>query len=154
LSEIYSPFRPFSSEERQTLSDHMRATYDLFVQRVADGREQPTSRIEAVAQGRVWTGRQALEFGLVDELGGLDDAIRVAGQRARLDPAAGVSLVVYPQKRSLYDILSRQLGTSSTGAFDALLGRPDVRAVRAAAAVLPLFRRGEPLAILPNVFVR
>jgi protease-4 len=153
LSEIYSPFRPFSTEEREKLSDHMRATYDLFVQRVADGREQPTSRIDAVAQGRVWTGRQARELGLVDELGGLDDALRIAGQRARLDPQAGVQLVVYPPKRSLYEILSRQMG-SSTGVVEAVLGRSDMRAVQAAASVLPLFRRGEPLAILPNVFVR
>ncbi|MCC7044530.1 MAG: signal peptide peptidase SppA [Acidobacteria bacterium] len=155
LSEIYSPFRPFSAEEREKLSDHMRATYDLFVQRVADGREQPASRIDAVAQGRVWTGRQARELGLVDELGGLDDALRIAGQRARLDPQAGVQLVVYPPKRSLYEILSRQIGSSSsTGALESVFGRPNVKAVQAAASVLPLFRRGEPLAILPNVFVR
>jgi protease-4 len=154
LSEIYSPFRPFSAEEREKLSDHMRATYDLFVQRVADGREQPASRIDAVAQGRVWTGRQARELGLVDELGGLDDALRIAGQRARLDPQAGVQLVVYPPKRSLYEILSRQIGSSSTGTLESVFGRPNVKAVQAAASVLPLFRRGEPLAILPNVFVR
>ncbi|ODS56509.1 MAG: signal peptide peptidase SppA [Acidobacteria bacterium SCN 69-37] len=155
LSEIYSPFRPFSREERERLSDQMRAVYDLFVQRVADGREQPAARIDAVAQGRVWTGRQARELGLVDELGGLEDAIRLAGQRARLDPQAGVQLVVYPPKRSFYEILSRQLGSSSSsGALQALLRGPDFGAVRAAASVLPLFRRGEPLAILPNVFVR
>jgi protease-4 len=157
LSEIYSPFRPFSTEEREKLSEHMRATYDLFVKRVAEGREQPTSRIDAVAQGRVWTGRQARELGLVDELGGLDDAVRIAGQRARLDPAAGIQLVVYPPKRSIYDILSTQLGSSSastTGMLESVFGRPNVQAVQAAASVLPLFRRGEPLAILPNVFVR
>jgi protease-4 len=154
MSEIYSPFKPFSADERERLSEHMRATYDLFVQRVAEGREQPASRIDAVAQGRVWTGRQARELGLVDELGGLDDAIRIAAERARLDTQRGVQLVVYPPKRSLYDILSRGLGSSSTGALQALFSGPDLRAVQSAASVLPLFRRGEPLAILPNVFVR
>lgn len=154
LSEIYSPFKPFSNDEREKLSEHMRATYDLFVQRVADGREQPESRIDAVAQGRVWTGRQARELGLVDELGGLGDAVRIAAERARLDTQAGVQLVVYPPKRSLYEILSRQLGSSSTGALQGMFGGHDLRAVQAAASVLPLFRRGEPLAILPNVFVR
>jgi protease-4 len=154
LAEIYSPFRPFSDEERSKLSDQMRTTYDLFVKRVADGRAQPTTRIDAVAQGRVWTGRQARELGLVDELGGLNDAIRMAAERARLDPAAPVHLTVYPAKRSIYDILSSQLGSSSTGVIGALLDRPDVRAVQTAATVMQLFRRGEPLAILPNVFVR
>jgi len=154
LSEIYSPFRPFTNEEREKLSDQMRTVYDLFVQRVAEGREQQVSRIDAVAQGRVWTGRQARELGLVDELGGLNDAVRIALQRARLDPQAGVQLVVYPPKRSIYEILSNQLGASSTGALGGLLARPDMKAVQAAASMLPLFRRGEPLAILPNVFVR
>jgi len=154
FAEIYSPFRPFTDDERARLSDHMRATYDLFVKRVADGREQPVARIDAVAQGRVWTGRQARELGLVDELGGLGDAIRIAGQRARLDPARGVRLVVFPEKRSIYEVLSSQMGASTTtGALGALLGHADLGAVRAAASVLPLFRRGEPLAILPNVFV-
>src|SRR5690606_29500284 len=71
FAQIYSPFRPFTDIERERLSDHMRATYDLFVDRVALGREQPATSIDAVAQGRVWTGRQAQELGLVDELGGL-----------------------------------------------------------------------------------
>lgn len=154
MAEIYSPFRPFSSDERAKLSDQMRTVYDLFVQRVADGREQPTTRIDAVAQGRVWTGRQARELGLVDELGGLDDAVRIAAERARLDPAAGVSLVTYPAKRSLYEVLSRQFGSSAVGMGSALFARPEVRAAQRAADIIPLFRRGEPLAILPNVFVR
>lgn len=154
LAEIYSPFRPFTDEERSKLADHMRGTYDLFVQRVADGRDQPVSRIDAVAQGRVWTGQQARELGLVDELGGLEDAVRIAVQRARLDPQDGVELVVYPPKRSIYEILARQMGSSTTGTLGALLGRPDLKALHAAASVIPLFRRGEPLAILPNVFVR
>ena len=156
FAEIYSPFRPFTEEERTRLSDHMRATYDLFVQRVAEGRDQPTAHIDAVAQGRVWTGGQAQELGLVDELGGLDDAIRIAMERARLDPAAGVSLDVYPEQRSIYDILSGQLGRSSAGplgAIGALLGRSHPGVMRRALDAVPLFRRGEPLAILPNVFV-
>lgn len=154
MAEIYSPFRPFSDEERVKLSDQMRSVYDLFVKRVADGRQQPASRIDAVAQGRVWTGRQARELGLVDELGGLDDAIRIAAERARLDPAAGVNLVVYPEKRSIYEILSQQFGSSPASAMSALFSRPDLRAVQTTISMLPLFRRGEPLAILPNVFVR
>jgi protease-4 len=154
LAEIYSPFRPFTDEERARLSDQMRTVYDLFVKRVADGRAQAASRIDAVAQGRVWTGRQARELGLVDELGGLDDAIRIAAERARLDAAAGVRLDVYPAKRSIYDVLSQQFGSSPLGAFSGIFGRMDLRSMQSTANMLPLFRRGEPLAILPNVFVR
>ena len=99
---LYSPFRPFSPEERGRLEDQMQAVYDLFVSRVAEGRGQSTAAVDAVAQGRVWTGRQARERGLVDELGGLDRAIEIAKERAKLDPKQGVELVVYPQKQSVY----------------------------------------------------
>ena len=83
LAEIYSPFRPFSADERARIEEQMQATYELFLSRVAEGRKQPATRIDAVAQGRVWTGRQARERGLVDELGGLDGALRIAKQRAQ-----------------------------------------------------------------------
>jgi protease-4 len=104
----------------------------------------------------VWTGHQARELGLVDELGGLDLAIRRAAERAKLDPAKGVSLVVYPAKRSIYDLLSRQFGSSTdaSAGLEAIFHRPEIRAVQTAVSALQLFRRGEPLAILPSVFTR
>ena len=152
-AEIYSPFRPFSSAERTKLEEQMRTVYDLFVKRVAEGRQQSTSAVDAVAQGRVWTGQRARELGLVDKLGGLDDAIRAAAERARLDSAKGITLTVYPAKRTIYELLSQQLSGNSTDGLSALIGRTDARAMQTAASMLQLFRRGEPLAILPNVFV-
>jgi protease-4 len=133
----------------------LRTTYELFLKRVADGRHQTPDKIDAVAQGRVWTGRRARELGLVDELGGLDAAIKIAAQQAKLDTTRPVTLDVYPAKRSLYDLLSSRLGStgSTTGGLDLLLRRPEVRAAQAAVSMLQLFRRGEPLAILPNVFM-
>jgi protease-4 len=151
-AEIYSPFRAFTADERAKLEEQMRSVYELFVSRVAQGRQQTSAAIDAVAQGRVWSGRRARELGLVDDLGGLDAAIKAAAERARLDPARGVELVVYPPKRSIYDLLSNRLGGSSTG-LEALIGRPDARAIQSAVSMLQLCRRGEPLAILPNVFV-
>lgn len=154
FAEMSSPFRPFSPAERARVEDQMRTTYELFVKRVADGRQQTPARIDAVAQGRVWTGHQARELGLVDELGGLDVAIRRAAERAKLDQSRGVNLVVYPAKRSFYDLLSHQLGSAAAGetSMSAIVRRPEVHAVQTAVSVLQLFRRGEPLAILPNVF--
>jgi hypothetical protein len=86
----------------------------------------------------------------------LDLAIQRAGERAKLDPAKGVNLVIYPAKRSLYDLLSRQLGSSSStsAGLNLIFRRPEVRAVQSALSVVQLFRRGEPLAILPDVFFR
>lgn len=160
LADIYSPFKPFSKDERARVEEQLQSTYELFLKRVADGRRQTTAKIDAVAQGRVWTGRQARQFGLVDELGGLDDALRLAKQRAKLDPKKDVELVVYPAKRSLYDVISHPFGTaasmSSMSVFSGsslFVRQPNVRAIESALSVVQRFRRGEPLAILPNVFV-
>jgi protease-4 len=130
----------------------MQATYDLFLSRVAQGRSAPVAKIDAVAQGRIWTGRQARELGLVDELGGLDRAVRIATERARLDPNQRVDLVVYPPARSFYEVLSNPFGTA-IGGWGALLAHRNVGAVEAAASVVQRFRRGEPLLLMPNVFL-
>jgi protease-4 len=107
-----------------------------------------------VAQGRVWTGRQASELGLVDELGGLDRAIAIAKERARIDADTSVSLVVYPPRRTLYDIVANPLDLTMAARVGMVLGRPEARVVDAVASVLGRFRSGEPLAIMPNVFWR
>lgn len=152
-AEIYSPFKPFSPVERAKVMDQMRKTYDLFVSRVAEGRERPVAEINAVAQGRVWTGYRAKELGLVDELGGLDLAIRLAKTRAKLDPDKDVTLLVYPQKRTFYEVLANPLGTSTEMSLSAWARRPELGMIDRAAAALRLFRRGEPLALLPNLFL-
>jgi protease-4 len=155
-AEIYSPFRPFNADERARVEEQMRATYELFVDRVATGRKSNREKIDAVGQGRVWTGHQALERGLVDELGGLARAIRLAKERAKLDVTKDVDLVVYPQKPSLYDIFSNPItpGLTAAGAGASLLfRRPELRALDAAGAAISRFRRGEMLTLMPNVFV-
>jgi protease-4 len=152
-AEIYSPFRVFTADERARISEQMQTTYELFLKRVAEGRQQPAEKIDAVAQGRVWTGQQARELGLVDELGGLETALRLARQRARLDASRPLDLVVYPPRRTFYDLLSSQFGGAQSRGLDTLFGHPNVRAVQSALTTMQLFRRGEPLAILPNVFV-
>jgi len=155
MAEIYSPFKPFSAPERERIESHMQATYDLFVSRVADGRNKTPQQIDAVGQGRVWTGQQARELGLVDELGGLETAIRLAKQHAKLDVNRDVSLVVYPPRRSVFEVLSDPFG-GNTG-FDMQLepwfSRPEARVFESAVATLMRFRRGEPLTLLPNVFL-
>lgn len=152
LAEINSPFRPYSAAERARVEDQMRTIYDLFVSRVAEARKTTPEKIDAVAQGRVWTGRQARQLNLVDELGGLDTAIRIAKQRAKLDLTKDVQLVVYPPKRSVYDLLANPFGATMDSAVMTLFERPDARIIDRLAASLRLFRRAEPLTIMPNVF--
>jgi protease IV len=154
-ADLYSPVRPFSAEERAKVEEQMQATYDAFVEKAAEGRNTTPERIDAIAQGRVWTGRQAKQLGLVDELGGLERALALAKQRARIPQDAEVQIVVYPPRKSIYEIVSNPFGRSEDGATLAgLLGFRDPRALQALTAPIRVFRRGEPLALMPNVFVR
>jgi protease-4 len=94
-SLMFSARRGFSDEERERLAATIDAIYDDFVAKVARGRGRPVAEIETIARGRVWTGSDALGNGLVDELGGLRDAIRIARLRAHLPADAPVSHAVH-----------------------------------------------------------
>jgi protease-4 len=161
-AEMYSPVRPFTDEERARVLDAMQVTYDQFVERVAEARHMTPEKVHEVAQGRVWTGSQARQVGLVDEVGGLFAAVAVAKQRARIPADEDVELVVYPRARSFYELISDQFapvagGGPETSAADSLLaafGPRDRRVVAALFGHARLFGAGESLKHMPYVFVR
>jgi protease-4 len=95
---------PWTAEERETIQASMEAVYRVFVGRVAEGRHRTPEQIDAIAQGRVWTGSKAVELGLVDEIGGLDAALAEARRLAKIDPAT--PLEIYPPAPTLRDVLS------------------------------------------------
>jgi protease IV len=153
-ADLYSPMKAFTPEEKKRVTELMQATYDAFVEKAAAGRNTTPERIDQIAQGRVWTGKQAKDLGLVDELGGLDRALALAKEHAKIAPGTEVELVVFPPKKSLFEVVSDPFGRSESGALGALLGSRRSPALDAVTAPLRLFRRGEPLALMPNVFVR
>lgn len=79
---LYSPMEPMSSAARSEIKLQIERIYDTFLDRVAQGRGMSVEEVDAVAQGRVWSGTEALEVGLVDELGGLEDAVRHVAELA------------------------------------------------------------------------
>jgi len=95
--------RPLSEEERNTFRQLIEHTYRTFLGRVAEGRGMEEDQVDAVAQGRVWSGADAAERGLVDRVGGLEEALVVAKEAAGLDADAAVRLQVYPRPESLLD---------------------------------------------------
>ena len=88
--------QPFSDYERKVIQDGVNSTYDLFLNRVSKGRSLAIDRVREIAQGRVYTGRQALSIGLIDEIGGLDQAVSHCIEQAELDK--DVVLKAYPSK--------------------------------------------------------
>ncbi|MBW2541968.1 MAG: S49 family peptidase [Deltaproteobacteria bacterium] len=110
---------PLSPETAALLDREVEAIYRLFIERVAAGRELDLQQVDGVAQGRVWTGEQAFERGLIDELGGLSQAVVRAKRELGLDADADVALVPYPEAGSLVDQLADTLRRISLQAIPA-----------------------------------
>ncbi|HZI80116.1 MAG TPA: signal peptide peptidase SppA [Vicinamibacterales bacterium] len=156
-ADIYSPLSPFSPAQRLKVEAFMRDFYTGFLDKTAASRHKTREEVHALAQGRVWTGAQAKENGLVDRLGGLDEAIAALKERAEIGADEAVEVVVYPRRRTFYEALSDSFGRSGAGVnvVRALTGAHGPgRAIASATAPGRLFRRGEPLALMPFAFVR
>jgi protease IV len=108
-ADLFTEYRPWTDDERQKVRSLMVAFYEDFLNRAAEGRKKTRDEVDAVAQGRVWTGTEALHHGLVDRLGGLDVALALAKERARIGADQEVQLVVLPERKGLLEtILERQ----------------------------------------------
>jgi len=104
-ADAFTIYREFTPEERKILKDQIKDIYEQFLQRVASARNISTEEANRLGRGRVWTGNQAKNLNLIDDLGGLDLAIDSAKQLAGISPKEEVELVVWPKKRSFLDIL-------------------------------------------------
>jgi protease-4 len=104
-ADIFSTFRPFSPEEKKIMKDEILWTYDQFLTKVAEGRNMTKAEVNAVGRGRVWTGAQARDLKLVDELGGLTKAVELAKGLAGIAREEEVRLVVWPKKRTFWGSL-------------------------------------------------
>jgi len=105
-SGMNSSRQPFTAEQRTRLQEQLDATYRMFIERAASGRgfDSPAD-VDKIARGRVWTGRQALERGLVDELGGMEEAIAAACRLAHLPEDEAVSVRDFPRAPTLFEML-------------------------------------------------
>ena len=158
-AEINSPARPYNAEELKKLQEQLQAFYDQFVEKVAEARHTTPEKIDAIAQGRVWTGQQAKQNKLVDELGGLDHAIAIAKQRAKIAADADVEIQIFPAPKSFYELVSDTFNGTSTSLtmgqwLNQNLTAGEIDALRVMRGPLTLFRRGEPLALMPFQFLR
>jgi protease-4 len=102
-STMWSPMQPWTQGERDAVYEMMEQTYEAFVARVAQGRGMERDAVHELAQGRVWTGAAAKERGLVDELGGLDQALAAAAELGKV--GADVELEIYPGEPTIKDLL-------------------------------------------------
>lgn len=104
-SDMYSSFRPLTPEEKRFVKKEILWVYNQFLTKVAEGRSMKKEEVDKIGKGRVWTGNQAKELGLVDELGGLTRAIEVAKELAHIPADEAVKLLVWPRKVRFIDML-------------------------------------------------
>ncbi len=97
FADMYSGSRSFTDEERAKLRDQINQFYDIFLQHVADGRDMDTSEVNKVGQGRIWTGTDAKERGLVDLTGGLELALDVAAEAGGIEEGESYTIKKFPK---------------------------------------------------------
>ena len=149
-ADAYSSSEPFTAAQRAAVSASMDKTYEEFVTRVSTGRRLPVAQVREIARGRVWTGAQAKTLGLVDQLGGLTEAISKARELARIPVDRSVRYKRYPEPESPWEALSSVFGVSSEAAralvaiggvmadpqAQAMLQRVDAERMRSSGAVV------------------
>lgn len=99
-----SPYKSYSPKEWQILQKEIQTFYDLFLKRVAEGRKKKPEEVDKIARGRIWTGRDALRLGLVDEIGGLEEAIKEAAKQAGVKTS---TLEFFPKRPGLLEWMKR-----------------------------------------------
>jgi protease-4 len=111
-ADIFIDSQPLSDEQRERLQSSVDSTYEIFLGKVAQARGMSRDEVERLAAGRVWTGQQALELGLIDELGGLRAALSVARREAGIDAGTDVVISVYPRQPGLFEQLRGLMATA------------------------------------------
>lgn len=153
-ADFFSTNQPFTAEQRQVMQDFIMDFYRDFVSKVADGRGMSFEAADHIAQGRVWTGLQGLENGLVDELGYFQDAIRIAKEMADIPEEERVRLETFPKLESYWQSMLR---SGFTSIFDHHSLPFDIDIIpgpfRATLQALPHFHAGEPLFLYLDQFI-
>ncbi len=140
FSSAYSAFEPWSQANRQAMHDSMEDIYVDFTSRVAEGRGLSIERVREIARGRVWTGEQAKEIGLVDEIGGIMKAITIAKELADIDPDKNVHIKVFPREKTDMEKLEQMFNltadaTANLEELQALTNSPEFKAFMRAKAL-------------------
>jgi protease-4 len=143
-ADILLATRPLDAGGRERIHAELDAIYDVFLDRVAGGRGLSREQVHAVGRGRVWTGAQAVDIGLVDSLGGLRAAVRRAKERAGIDADADVALVPYPTPRTLLEQLDEAFRGAAVAALPRLPGL-----LRSLEPLAGPWAADEPLALPP-----
>lgn len=152
-SDIFSGYTPFTPEQEKLVLGQMAGFYKTFVSKAAEGRKMSYESIDKIGQGRIWSGEDALKIGLVDRLGGMDTAIALAKEKAKLGKDEPVRIKLYPRPKGLFESFLQsapdELGAARTAA---MLPPELLQAYRDYEAMRPLV--SEPFVLYAQTRVR
>jgi protease-4 len=153
FADMYSGTRALSPEEIRLLSQTTEETYQTFLELVAESRDMTVEEVDAVAQGRVWSGADAHRVGLVDVLGDLDTAINLAAEQAELQEN-DYSIKILPRPKTLLEQVNEVVGVQMARMWKNLTSSPAEQLLQQEAESLRLFTRlhGTVQAWLPGRF--
>lgn len=118
---LFSAQQNFTPAQRQLIQKSMQDTYAEFTQYVAEGRHMSSVAVDKIGKGRVWSGTQAKELGLVDELGGMDRAIEIAKQLAHIPASQPVHIVRFPREKTFWELLfERERSLNESGSVESM----------------------------------
>jgi len=149
-ADLFSPVRPFSDRGRMRLQMLLDATYRRFLAVVSEGRGLTLEAVHEIGQGRVWTGRQAVDNGLVDILGGMNEALVVAKEQANIAVSENVTIVSFPRPQSFFEQVSRSLSLISKGAYGNSIQPGSFGLDAAILSPVKLMREGSVLLLMPD----
>ncbi|WP_371397514.1 signal peptide peptidase SppA [Fretibacter rubidus] len=144
----YSSDEPFTQAQRKAFTDQMEDIYVDFTELVAAGRDMPIAQVQEIAKGRVWTGAQAKERGLVDEMGGIMKSIEVAKELAGIEADTAVNLRRYPRPKTRSEQFEQLLNASvemgqDIGTLREITAIPEVQAILKARAEAEALANGQ-----------
>jgi len=153
---VYSGDTPFSNFQREKYYSQMEDIYVDFTELVAAGRDIPIERVREIAKGRVWTGKQAKDIGLVDEFGGILRAIELAKELAEIDADEDIHLKTFPRPKPFAEKLQEQLSGITSISSDLEMIRdiaalPEVQTAIKARQDLELRENGALMADIPVI---
>lgn len=130
---LFSDQQNFTTAQRDLIQKSLQDTYAEFTQGVARGRHMSQAAVDKIGKGRVWSGLQAKQLGLVDELGGMDRAIDIAKQLAHISPSESVRIVRFPQEKTIWQLLVERERSMSESASTSSIESTVRRLIGAAA---------------------
>ncbi|RMF60653.1 MAG: signal peptide peptidase SppA [Calditrichaeota bacterium] len=149
-ADFFLTSQPFTPEQRKILRHHIMTFYEDFLQKVAQGRHMSVEEVDKIAQGRIWSGKQGYQNGLVDVLGDFNTAVRIAKEMANLPVDKPVPLLIYPRIKSFWErLLLEGFQNFATQPVFPLSSLPEP--LQNMVKAIPYFQTGEPLFLPPFI---